>query len=60
VEVGADEKVCLFYAGIAVEAGTVWLQVLFSHHLHADSSRIGQRYGAFTLIILYVKSSQVI
>lgn len=30
------------------------MQVLFSPHFQIDSNRIGQRYGAFTLIILSV------
>jgi hypothetical protein len=50
----ADEQVCIFYAALALEGGAVWAQVLFSPHFQIDANRIGQRYGAFTLIILYL------
>ena len=48
----ADGKVCIFYAALALEGSAVWAQVLFSPHFQIDANRIGQRYGAFTLIIL--------
>lgn len=33
---------------------SVWVLYLCSHHVNSDTGRIGERYGALTLIILYV------
>lgn len=39
---------------------SVWVLYLCSRHVNFDTGRIGERYGALTLIILYLILSHVL
>ena len=45
-------KITIFYRAIVIEVGDEWSQVLFKMSHHVPTDRIGERYGAFLLIIM--------
>jgi hypothetical protein len=47
-------KIAIFYLAIFIEMADEWGQVLFKMTHHVPTERIGERYGAFLLIVMQV------
>lgn len=45
-------KLVLFYSGIFVEVGDVFVAVILKVNTPVETHKVAERYGAFTLIIL--------
>ena len=45
-------KITIFYLAIIIEVADDWGQVLFKMSHHVPTYRIGERYGAFLLIVM--------